>query len=180
MIDKKIILLFVICGTLYSSAIAQRIIQRRPAQEQATRKRDAGNPLDSVKSIFPNASKIDPLNSYWNAAKDQKGNTLGFVFSSLEYGKENKGFGDDVPTWVITDKKGIIKKVCIINSYETRSYQRLVHRKKFYQQWVGKTLEESKNMKVDIVSGATLTSTAIKNNMQLIIGNALRNKPANR
>lgn len=178
--NRKIILTGVICGTLCSSAIAQRIIQRRPAQEQATRKRDAGTPLDSVKSIFPNTLRIDKINNYWNAAKDKNGNTLGFVFSSLEYGKENKGFGDDVPTWVITDKKGIIKKVCIINSYETRSYQRLVHRKKFYQQWIGKSLEESKSMKVDIVSGATLTSTAIKNNMQLIIDNALKNKPANR
>lgn len=159
---------------------AQRIIQRRPAAEQAKRKRDAGSPIDTVRLIFPEAHTIEKINPSWNAVKDANNNTLGYVLNSLEYGKENKGYGDDVPTWVITDKKGTIQKVCIINSYETRSYQRLIHRKKFYEQWVGKSLEESKNMKVDIVSGATLTSTAVKNNMQLIIDNALKNKPANK
>lgn len=167
------IICMLVCGTLYS----QRIIQRRPPQEQATRKRDAGSPLDTVRTVFPNTNKIEQINKYWNAAKDNKGNTLGYVFTSQDYGQENKGFGDDVPTWVITDKKGIIKKVCIIGSYETRSYLRYVHRKKFYQQWTGKGLGESREMKVDIVSGATLTSTAVKNNMRLIISNALKSKP---
>lgn len=171
-----LMLIIILCG--YNQLSAQRIIQRRPAAEQAKRKRDAGTPIDSVRLLFPAAQTIEKINTCWNAAKDQKGNTLGYVLNSIEYGKENKGFGDDVPTWVILDKKGIIQKVCIINSYETRSYQRLVHRKKFYNQWVGKSLQEAKNKEVDIVTGATLTSTAIKNNMKLIIDQAIKNKPS--
>ncbi|MGL5787625.1 MAG: FMN-binding protein [Bacteroidales bacterium] len=176
--NLKTTFLLIAILTGYNQLSAQRIIQRRPAAEQATRKRDAGSPIDSVRLIFPGAQKIEKINSCWNAAKDQKGNTLGYVLNSIEYGKENKGFGDDVPTWVILDKKGVIRKVCIINSYETRSYQRLVHRKKFYNQWLGLNLQSAGNKDIDIVTGATLTSTAVKNNMKLIIDQAIKTKPA--
>lgn len=136
---------------------------KRPAP---TRKVDS--PIDTVKAVYPSATAIKPVNSIWNQIVDAKGNLLGYLFNSQAYGTKNFGFYEDVPVLVITDKAQKIQRVAVVNSFETPKYLRTIHQSGFYQKWVGKTIKEAATLEVDIVTGATLTSEAVLENMKLI------------
>lgn len=142
-----------------------------------TPQRKVDSPIDTVKLIYPKATTIQPINDIWNKAVDSKGNLLGYVFNSQIYGVDNLGYYEDVPVLVITDKSENIQYVSIINSLETPSYLADVYGSGFLQKWNGKKIKELKSVEVDAVSGATLTSEAVIENMKLISTKAAEKQP---
>lgn len=149
------------------------------AQNKAKRgpQRKVDSPIDTVKSVYPKTSAIQPINTIWNKAVDAKGNLLGYVFNSQLYGVDNLGYYEDVPVLVITDKNQQVQRVSIINSLETPSYVEDIYNSGFLQQWNGQRIEKLNQMEVDGVSGATFTSEAVMENMKLISTKAVENQP---
>lgn len=142
---------------------------------EPVRKKDS--PVDTVKTVLPKVSAIKPINDVWNKAVDAKGNLLGYVFNSEKYGIDIFGYYEDVPTLVVTDKNYKILKVSVINSYETEEYLGRVRKKGFFSKWNGKQIQSVKDLKVDAVSGATLTSEAVIDNVKLISEKAVKSQP---
>lgn len=161
------LLLLLGIGSLCVSASA------KPGEPQ--RKKDS--PVDTVKTVLPKVSAIKPINEVWNKAVDAKGNLLGYVFNSEKYGVDIFGYYEDVPTLVVTDKNHKILKVSVINSYETEDYLRRIRKNGFFSKWNGKQIQSAKDLKVDAVSGATLTSEAVIDNMKLISEKAVKTQP---
>ncbi|MGL4852839.1 MAG: FMN-binding protein [Phocaeicola sp.] len=149
------------------------ITAQAPKRSRRVPERKLDSPLDTVKLIYPKATAIQPINSVWNKAVDNKGNLLGYVFNSEVYGIDNLGYYEDVPVLVVTDKSEKIQYVSIINSYETPEYVEDIYRSGFMERWNGKKLTDIQSIEVDGVSGATLTSEAVIENMKLIANKAL-------
>lgn len=139
------------------------------------RKKDS--PVDTVKTVLPKVSAIKPINEVWNKAVDAKGNLLGYVFNSEKYGVDIFGYYEDVPTLVVTDKNHKILKVSVINSYETESYLNKIRKSGFFLKWTGKQIQSVQDFKVDAVSGATLTSEAVIDNVKLISEKSRHSEP---
>lgn len=168
---KLAILTFsLLCASLLLTAQGQRRAKRTP-------QRKVDSPIDTVKLIYPKATDILPINTVWNKVIDAKGNLLGYVFNSQEYGVDNLGYYEDVPVLVVTDKAEKIQSVSIINSLETPSYVRDVYSSGFMQKWNGKKIKELNSVEVDAVSGATFTTEAVIQNMKLISTKAIENQP---
>lgn len=168
---RKITLLTLLLFSASMLLIAQGNRGRRAPQ------RKVDSPIDTVKLVHPKATAIQPINDIWNKAIDAKGNLLGYVFNSQLYGVDNLGYYEDVPVLVITDKTEKITYVSIINSLETPSYLDDIYSSGFLQKWNGKKIKELKEVEVDGVTGATLTSEAVIENMKLISTKAVEKQP---
>lgn len=98
-----------------------------------------------------------------NMQKDEQGN---YVVNTTDLGKEVKGFAGQTPLAVTIDKNGTIVNVEALPNSETPEYFRSVEGK-MLQEFVGKNAQSLAS--VDGVSGATFSSRAVKNNVQLAV-----------
>ncbi|MGL5317850.1 MAG: FMN-binding protein [Bacteroidales bacterium] len=163
----KYMLLHLCLGTFFSS------ISAKPAEP--VRKKDS--PVDTVRTVLPKTVAIQPVNEIWSKAVDAKGRLLGYVFNSEKYGIDIFGYYEDVPTLVVTDSQQKILKVSVINSYETEEYLTIIRNKGFFSKWNGKQIQSAKDLKVDAITGATLTTEAIIDNIKLISEKAVKTQP---
>lgn len=63
--------------------------------------------------------------------------------------------------------EGVITKIKALPNVESPRYLKLVLDSGLLQQFVGKTVQEAREMQVDAVSGATFTSEAMLENIRL-------------
>lgn len=75
-----------------------------------------------------------------------------------------KGFGGRVPLMITIDDQGVIKSVDLLPNAESKDF--LVRTDGIRESFVGKRAEDAVGMKVDAVSGATMSSDAIKANVE--------------
>jgi hypothetical protein len=130
-----------------------------------------------VQSIFPDAVKVEKINSYWYRVLDKSQKTLGFALSSADYCQDIKGYNDVTPVLIITDKKFIIKKVALQSNHETLSYTLQLENKGFFNSWSGKTVKEAKSSEVDGHTGATYTANAVIKNVEFLLTNGAKKMP---
>ncbi len=88
------------------------------------------------------------------------------IVESVELGKGVFGFAGRTPVrlHIVGD---VIERMEVMENVETPSYVELVERSGFFDSWNGVTLSEAVVMKPDAVSGATMTSVAVMQNVQL-------------
>ncbi|MGL4411580.1 MAG: FMN-binding protein [Bacteroidales bacterium] len=137
--------------------------------------RKADSIIDSVRTVYPSAAEIKPINTIWNSVIDKKGKEVGYLFNSQEYGSDIWGYYEDVPTIVVTDKSHKIVKVAVVNSFETPSYLNKIYRSGFLKRWNGTDIKDASKRSVDAVTGATLTSEAVIENIKLISDKSIAN-----
>jgi hypothetical protein len=130
-----------------------------------------------VQSIYPSASKVDKVNEYWYKVLDAQSTLLGYAMNSSDYCKDVKGYNDLTPVMIITDKTFVIKKVAILTHWETLSYVKRLEKNGFFNCWVGKPVKEAKTAKMDGYSGASITATAVKKNVDFLLKNGARKLP---
>jgi hypothetical protein len=132
---------------------------------------------DVVKSVYPEAEKVEKVNDYWYKVISVDNQTIGFAMSSVPFCKNVKGYNDLTPVMIITDNNWVIKKVALLSNWETLSYVRKLEKKGFFDLWVGKTLKEAKMVQVDGYTGATLTATAVSKNIDFLLNNGTKKLP---
>lgn len=130
-----------------------------------------------VQSIFPNATKVDKVNDYWFKIVDDKSKVLGYAMSSVPYCKEVIGYNNATPVMIITDKNFIITKISILSHWETLSYVKKLETKGFFNLWVGKTLNDAKNIIPDGYTGATMTALAVARNVDFLLTKGVKVLP---
>jgi len=122
-----------------------------------------------VQSIYPSATKVEKVNDYWYKVLDAQSTILGYAMNSADYCKDVKGYSDLTPVMIITDKTFVIKKVAILTHWETLSYVKRLEKKGFFNCWVGKPIKEAKSAKMDGYSGATVTASSVKKNVDFLL-----------
>ena len=86
------------------------------------------------------------------------------VINTTELGKKIYGYRDVTPV-EISIKDGKVVKVVALENYETPAYFDLLKQAKLFDAWNGLTPQKALEKKVDAVSGATYSSTAVINNV---------------
>ena len=95
------------------------------------------------------------------------------VINTTVLGKNIKGYGGTVPLKVFIKQERITNIVALKNQ-ETPDF--FEEASSLFSQWIGKDLKTASTMKVDAVSGATFSSKAIINNVQLALNYAQKNE----
>ena len=98
------------------------------------------------------------------ATKKSKANTTQVIYTG-EIAKKVVGYNGPVPL-NITIKNGVITNIEVLENQETPSYLKRAT-DKVLPQYVGKTVAEAKKLKPDIATGATYTSNALMQNIQM-------------
>lgn len=95
-----------------------------------------------------------------------KSKEVAYKISTEQYGKGVKGYGGPVPVEV-TFYGGKIVGVKALPNSETPAYFRKVVQSGFLDKWNGMSIREACEREVDAVSGATLSSKALIENVRI-------------
>lgn len=116
--------------------------------------------LAEVKKIFRDAVSLrQEKNGY--AVLDAAGNALGKL---LDYRRETEdiiGYGGPTPLFLaVAANDRVAGLVCDANE-ETPEFLNKISQAKFFEKWNGRSINEAADLRVDAVTGATMTSQAI-------------------
>lgn len=122
-------------------------------------------PVDDIKAYYSDAAKTKTIDTAFYEIKDAKGNKIGTVLYSSPYSDGTKGFNGPTPLLIALDGEGRIKHVALLENEETPRFAQRVVDGGLYEAWNGLTPAEAIGKEVDAVSGATYTSTGVKNSL---------------
>ncbi len=124
--------------------------------------------LDHIKQIFPNAASFQLATApdVWGKVLDPSGKEIGQIIVTFPYANAIEGFGGPVPFIVGATQEGKILGLALLMNAESESFLEELSQKKFFDQWNGLNVTEALQKKVDAVSGATMTSSAVIGGIQ--------------
>ncbi len=127
-----------------------------------------------VKSMFPTATELVQANDVWFKIVDDTKTILGYCISSKPYSAGIIGYNGETPVIVVFDKNFVVQKVSILSNSETAAYLTKLERQNFFKNWCGLAIKDAVNVKAgaDSYSGATISATALKQNVDLILRKA--------
>ncbi len=126
-------------------------------------------PESKIASLIPGSNKIEakssPLPHY--DVFDSGGKLSGVVFITSKVPPKVNGYGGEIPTAVGIDTKGKITGLLPLENNETPSYFNRLKETGFFQKLKGKSVVSDELEEVDVVTGATISSDALKTDIKL-------------
>lgn len=122
--------------------------------------------LEELKAIFPDANSYKVTKEDEASIFDANNQKLGEAFHTLPIAKDEKGFAGPIPMIIGFDNNKIIQGIVVQKNNETPAFIERVISTGLLDKWKGKSKEEAKNLKVDAVTGATMSSSCIIKSVQ--------------
>ena len=97
-----------------------------------------------------------------------------YVINTTTIGKDIEGYNGPTPLKVYI-KKNKVERIEFLKSMESPKYYGQV-KKALLEKWNGKTVKEAKILQVDAVTGATFSSEAVIQNVQMALDYYQKNK----
>ena len=97
-----------------------------------------------------------------------------YVINTTTIGKDIEGYNGPTPLKVYI-KKNKVERIEFLKSMESPKYYVKV-KKALQEKWNGKTVKDARTLQVDAVTGATFSSEAVIQNVQLAIDYYQKNK----
>ncbi len=97
-----------------------------------------------------------------------------YVVNTTTIGKDIEGYNSPTPLKVYINKNKV-ERIEFLKSMESPKYYAKV-KKALMDQWNGKTVKEAKILQVDAVTGATFSSEAVIQNVQMALDYYQKNK----
>ena len=97
-----------------------------------------------------------------------------YVVNTTTIGKDIEGYNGPTPLKVYINKNKV-ERIEFLKSMESPKYYAKV-KKALMDQWNGKTVKEAKILQVDAVTGATYSSKAVIQNVQMALDYYQKNK----
>lgn len=117
--------------------------------------------VERVRDFFPAAAELLPQNGI-QVVKDASGITLGQVMQTSPEADDIIGYSGPTNTLIALDAQGRVTGLRVLHSADTTDHlAEVVRERSFFKQFTHKKAADLKNLRVDAVSGATLTSSAI-------------------
>ncbi len=164
-IFKPVVVLLSICIIIPLALALTNAVTKDPIAKQETKQRE-----DAMAELFPNKTfaEIDGY-TYDTAAVAKDGDQIaGYVITTAA-----KGYGGDVKVMTAIQADGTLKAVKILSvDNETPGLGQNATKESFYGQFAGmaaqpfsinKTNPNAANNEIKPITGATITSTAVKN-----------------
>lgn len=157
---------------LFINLVSLNIVFSQTAKVPVVYKEISG--FQVVKSVFPSAEEIVQANEVWFKIVDANKNVLGYCLSSKPYSSDVIGYNGTTPVIVVLDKNRVVQKVSILSNSETLAYLNKLERQNFFKNWCGLSVKGALNVKAtaDSYTGATITSVAIRKNLDIILRKA--------
>lgn len=151
--------------------VIQQAVSQRDREEAA-----AALQPQRLRGDFPEIHSLGPLNptSGWRAALSAEGETLGYVATTAPESDAFIGYAGPTHSLLVFDVKGALTRVRLLKSHDTSDHvAEVVADRAFFAQFPEqmKKPAESK-LPLHVVTGATLTSTAIAQGVQTKLGQA--------
>lgn len=120
--------------------------------------------LQTVSSVHPDVAKVEPVDDHATAFRllDSEGNSLAIVTQTSPLCDSIVGYAGPSNAMVVMDNDWIVQSVRLLRCPDTAEHLRMVENDpKFWNQFIGWKWGQTAMLKVDGVSGSTLTSLAI-------------------
>jgi len=134
--------------------------------------------LEDAKEFFPNAKELHLLSVDLAEVKNTNGDIVGKMMSTSPIADDIIGYAGEVPVVIAVCNGDVIKGVKLLPNYETPHFIRKINRKSFFNSWDKMTVKEALTADVDVVSGASMTTRAVKKGVQLRLSKYLEAKVA--
>lgn len=160
-----VILMLVAVAIRRDGTILGKTLEKETVTTTLSDKEQAALPSEerSEKLNIDDVSKLKSISPYSWSLSDGR-----ILYSTELLGEDIIGYAGNTPLFVMTKDSHIIQVICGPNS-ESPGFFRKVRRRGLFDQWNGKSFGEATDLHVDGVSGATFTSQAVIDNMQVLI-----------
>ena len=120
--------------------------------------------IEQVKKIFPDAQKIisPGEKTGWITVYDNSDKHLGSVILSSPHTDHITGYGGATPLLIGINTQEKIKDIILLENAESPGFVENVVKTGFLDKWDGTNWKEVAKLEVDTISGATMTSSSIK------------------
>lgn len=130
--------------------------------------------LDEIKKVFPTASSYKKLSSNRANVLDSNNQKIGEALHSFPDCMNLKGFAGNIPLIIGINTNNEIAGVVDLDNGETPPFFKKVKESGIFSKWNGKIASEAANLKVDAVTGATMSSTCIINSVKTRLNNHVK------
>ena len=161
---KKIFRIFRI-SVVILAFVSAFFVLHKPAEPKTD---DCSLDKEAVKQIFKTAGTFEKTGAecVFNVS-DASGNMLGKVLYAKPDETSVAGFGGNLRVVVGISPEGKIAGIELGENYESVGFIERVRDEGFFKKWNGLSVEEAAKADVDTVSGATMSTTAIKSMVAL-------------
>ena len=154
----KVILL---CVVIYLISLNFKTANEVPKNQEV--KAEVSNivPLDAVKKYFPTCTSVEKVNEVHYVVK-AGGEEIGKLLVTTPIADDLIGYAGNVPLFLAVSEEDVILGLTLLDNSESPGFLRRLEKKNLFSAWDGKTLEEAALLNVEAVSGATMSSDAIR------------------
>lgn len=117
--------------------------------------------IEDVRTLFPEAAKINEDALHQISVFNKQGAVLGYVLSSKPYSDSLTGFAGPVHFIMGIDTKNKLVGIKITEHTESPGYIDYIAKQGFFEKLRNKPLDAIINQNIDAVSGATMTTSVI-------------------
>ena len=114
---------------------------------------------DDVKKIFPQATTAQMRND--TIIVFHKMTEIGWAYNTSPASDDIVGFASSVPLLIGIDKENKFAGLTLLKNYESPDFVQKIEKTSFLSSWNGVPINDLAEQKVDAVSGATMTSSAV-------------------
>lgn len=133
-------------------------------------------PLDTVKELFEGAETLsDNGDGSWRVM-DISGNHLGDAIAGSGAPAGITGYAGPTPLVLGFGKDGTVKGLNLLSNQETPGFQAMFSAGPFLKSWNGLKPPQALTAEVDTVSGATMSTTSIRETVRALLSEFLKNK----
>lgn len=161
----KVILL---CVIIYLISLNFRIANEEPREDQERTEVWSVVPLEAVKKYFPASTEIEKINDVRYDVKAGQ-QVIGKLLVSTPIADDLIGYAGNVPLFLAVSNEDVILGLTLLNNSESPGFLKRLEKKNLFSAWDGKTLEEAEQLNVEAVSGATMSSDAIRGGVKRVL-----------
>lgn len=129
--------------------------------------------MEQVRLVFPDAARLHSVDTSWAEVYNSRQQKVGEIILSSPYADRVIGFAGRTPLLIALDTTETITQVLLLDNVESPSFVRSVENAGLFNSWNGLSLADALHKNVDNVSGATYTSRAVVNSLQVRLAAAL-------
>lgn len=164
----RIILLCVVLFLISRNFKEEKKINNGSREE----KQEIRIPEDSIRKYFPRYTGLERISPVEYDVKEGE-KEVGKLILTTPVADDLIGYAGPVPLFLAVSDEGIVSGLTLLENNESRGFVRRLERRGFFDSWNGKRIEEVGKMEVEAVSGATLTSEAVRMGVKRAVGEYL-------
>ncbi|MDE5611243.1 MAG: FMN-binding protein, partial [Odoribacter sp.] len=158
----KVLLL---CLIIYLISLNFKVANGEHCSEQTGSEISVELPLEAVKKYFPASTAIERIDDVrYDVKADQQ--VIGKLLVTTPIADDLIGYAGNVPLFLAVSNEEIILGLTLLDNSESPGFLRRIGKKNLLSAWNGKTLEEAAQLEVEAVSGATMSSDAIRGSVK--------------